>query len=219
MPVPTGTFSVSFTLTEVEVEAYYRSIRLLPPGLRRAITWLVLAASLLFVALGALQMAESTPGSGGSATGLPFILLGPTCLVLLWHGRRTLPRRMVREMVRRQRQGDLFERMQATIAPDGLHIETPRTRTRWRWHAVRNLRNATDADYFQLSDVQAVIIPHRAFPDEETRREAVAAAEAWRAAAPFYERTCPECNYDLRGTFERRCPECGWSGPSEAAAA
>lgn len=93
----------------------------------------------------------------------------------------------------------------------GIAWQGPLSRAWLDWELVNDISH--DADYVTIwmGREHPIVIPRRgAFESSQELQRFADLARRMRSAAPSYERNCPRCKYDLRGTETVGCPECGW---------
>ncbi len=101
------------------------------------------------------------------------------------------------------------------ITPQGLVWQSRSTRSEIPWELVRDIEDTPNHLYLRCGGTSALVVPRRSFPTEAGYKSFISEARAYRAAAPNYLSTCPQCSYSLRDTTSFGCPECGWGRPHD----
>jgi hypothetical protein len=154
-------------------------------GQPRHLGWLWL------VLLGLVSFLIVTVTLAGEAPALTLRAWGPVLLFVVYaffyrFGNKLLERQRVRGLRRNPR---FFDKRTLALSPEALTASDQSAANTVRWHAVERIIEQPDHAFFYISQVEAFILPKRAFADERQFEEFVDTARRYHAEARRFVRT------------------------------
>ncbi len=142
----------------------------------------------------------------------PTVLLAIIASGFVWFiwNRRTIARRFVRRSLRTPDGKHMLSSQTVLVAPEEFRYWGEFGEVSLKWNTIAEIQVVEKATYFFVSADSAVIVPERAFPNQDDYREFMQAAQRYYDPSDAPRRPCPKCGYDLRSVAELGCPECGW---------
>ena len=207
--------SISYELTEDDILALCIFNRRDDPwhGSRIGCGVVLCVIAVFTVAIGMLGLAGiGTDGLGIAIFGV-IAGVGGVALIAKSAGTRARSARLRAQRLIRSGYGRLaLRRYDITILPDRFTSRTELSELHTQWigiFAIHVNEHETHA-FIYTGPSSAVILPARAFEDQQAFVRFVELMVQYRDRAPSLLSTCPACSYDLHGTMIDRCPECGW---------
>lgn len=154
-------------------------------------------------------------GSPDGAFPILLSIMGMAITGAMWFVVVIGPRRTIERRIRSGLIENWIGRFRIAISPDGVAWFRPARPSRHPWSDIARIDCASEATYYFDASGQVFIVPARAFRSVEERRRFDRLAWELRKQAVPHEKTCPRCQYDLRGATRGGCPECGWRRPSD----
>lgn len=195
-----------YTLTREEVLSFVKYAGQTSIAMRIA-SWLALLGLTGFLVwIGLKQIQVGDPVS----TMLGVFLVLIACGIITYHVFEKSPRRILRRLSKHPSTAILLREAFVTLDGEGIRYESSRSETLFRWHSFEAIARHDDATILMTDRATAIILPDRVFQSHESRDEALAAIEQYRAMARPFLTKCPTCGYDLEFATSTGCPECGW---------